>query len=745
MASATCSSSSRRWPCSPPRVGTLRSGRRAAGRRRRWLRVRWPFGIAEPAAVPAPQPPEPVRVLHPAHRRAAGGLRPVRDGLLGQLRPAGGRAGRQRAAERAQMPLRRHRQCVGGRRGRRGAFPVALVSHEAPGRIPSGHPAAQGIPTGRDRRGRAPRRDSSCDHERRHAALRRAPRAGIPAAGGTAQQTGARADDRSAAITDHRRLRRAVDPLSGQRRVFRFGRALQRHLSPARVRFATSGDAAWQRSARAPAGSSGSSRTAGASTVVALEPSDAFYGAQGQHRCRTRSDRVPQGDRRSPAADGRSRLRVFHRRDAPHSRTRRPWPRRPFAPSGPAAPSPSGCTAAKATRPTLLVAGSLWGFTRRLPHRGLDLFVRRSTRPSGSTCTACRWLPLPLAAYMQRVMLPLTPAKRRVVIYDQLNPAYAKYYTRAEAEALMTDAGFVDIRLHHRHGYSWSRHRPQARRHETTRVDCRAGLQRGGDARRVRLAPGACGGALSNPATRFEFVLVDDGSTDGSLKLARTLIASEPRLRVVELRRNFGQTPALQAGLGRRTRRNRRLDGLRPAALSRRPPAVSRSDRGGLRSRLRLAARSPGRHRPALAVSRRQLDDPAGLGPVDSRRRHDLSRLSRRSRAASPSAGRTAPLRARAGEHGGRTGHRGPDPQHRAAGRTIELRPGPDDQRLPRHPVSLLLPLLLHPAAEGVRQDRAAARRCGCGHRGVARRLLVGHGHVQPSGSAAAGSCWPRC
>jgi glycosyltransferase involved in cell wall biosynthesis len=47
----------------------------------------------------------------------------------------------------------------------------------------------------------------------------------------------------------------------------------------------------------------------------------------------------------------------------------------------------------------------------------------------------------------------------------------------------------------------------------------------------------------------FEFILVDDGSTDGTLDLAKGLIASEPRLRVVELRRNFGQTAALQAGL----------------------------------------------------------------------------------------------------------------------------------------------------------------------------------------------------
>jgi glycosyltransferase involved in cell wall biosynthesis len=47
----------------------------------------------------------------------------------------------------------------------------------------------------------------------------------------------------------------------------------------------------------------------------------------------------------------------------------------------------------------------------------------------------------------------------------------------------------------------------------------------------------------------FEFVLVDDGSTDGTLDLARRLITDEPRLRVLELRRNFGQTAALQAGL----------------------------------------------------------------------------------------------------------------------------------------------------------------------------------------------------
>ena len=47
----------------------------------------------------------------------------------------------------------------------------------------------------------------------------------------------------------------------------------------------------------------------------------------------------------------------------------------------------------------------------------------------------------------------------------------------------------------------------------------------------------------------FEFILVDDGSTDESLSVARKLISADKRVRVVELRSNYGQTAALQAGL----------------------------------------------------------------------------------------------------------------------------------------------------------------------------------------------------
>ena len=47
----------------------------------------------------------------------------------------------------------------------------------------------------------------------------------------------------------------------------------------------------------------------------------------------------------------------------------------------------------------------------------------------------------------------------------------------------------------------------------------------------------------------FELVLVDDGSSDGSLEVLERLAESDPRVRVVVLSRNFGHQLALTAGL----------------------------------------------------------------------------------------------------------------------------------------------------------------------------------------------------
>ena len=46
----------------------------------------------------------------------------------------------------------------------------------------------------------------------------------------------------------------------------------------------------------------------------------------------------------------------------------------------------------------------------------------------------------------------------------------------------------------------------------------------------------------------FEFIIIDDGSQDNSLSVAKDLMKNEDRLRIAELRRNYGQTAAIQAG-----------------------------------------------------------------------------------------------------------------------------------------------------------------------------------------------------
>ena len=47
----------------------------------------------------------------------------------------------------------------------------------------------------------------------------------------------------------------------------------------------------------------------------------------------------------------------------------------------------------------------------------------------------------------------------------------------------------------------------------------------------------------------YEVVYVDDGSADGSYQVLEELAAQDPRVKVVRLRRNFGQTAALLAGI----------------------------------------------------------------------------------------------------------------------------------------------------------------------------------------------------
>ena len=55
--------------------------------------------------------------------------------------------------------------------------------------------------------------------------------------------------------------------------------------------------------------------------------------------------------------------------------------------------------------------------------------------------------------------------------------------------------------------------------------------------------------ALDKLGRSAEIIYVDDGSSDGSLKVLRHLAELDPRVRVVALRRNYGQTAAMSAGI----------------------------------------------------------------------------------------------------------------------------------------------------------------------------------------------------
>jgi len=65
----------------------------------------------------------------------------------------------------------------------------------------------------------------------------------------------------------------------------------------------------------------------------------------------------------------------------------------------------------------------------------------------------------------------------------------------------------------------------------------------------VRLLHERISEALMGADLRYEILFVDDGSRDRTLEIAAAIAEQDPRLRVVEFRANYGQTPAMAAGI----------------------------------------------------------------------------------------------------------------------------------------------------------------------------------------------------
>ena len=57
--------------------------------------------------------------------------------------------------------------------------------------------------------------------------------------------------------------------------------------------------------------------------------------------------------------------------------------------------------------------------------------------------------------------------------------------------------------------------------------------------------------ALEHTGRSYEIIVIDDGSTDRSFEILKTLQAGDEHLRVVRFRRNYGQTAAFAAGFDR--------------------------------------------------------------------------------------------------------------------------------------------------------------------------------------------------
>lgn len=193
---------------------------------------------------------------------------------------------------------------------------------------------------------------------------------------------------------------------------------------------------------------------AGAADVTAVEPSDAYdalcrnldAAADRVHLVKATADKLPDGPYDFVVALG-----VLHHIPEPG-----PAVARAFEALKPGGRMLIWMYGREGNELYLAFAEPMRRITTRLPDAvvsGLSMFL---TAALTAYTWACRFLPLPMHAYLRSVIAKYDWHYRYLTVFDQLNPRHSKYYRRAEVEALLEDAGFVDVELFHRHGYSWT-------------------------------------------------------------------------------------------------------------------------------------------------------------------------------------------------------------------------------------------------------------------------------------------------
>ena len=68
------------------------------------------------------------------------------------------------------------------------------------------------------------------------------------------------------------------------------------------------------------------------------------------------------------------------------------------------------------------------------------------------------------------------------------------------------------------------------------------------EAENVGILHGEIAAAVNNRTEDYEIIFIDDGSSDGSLSALKKLHAGDARVKIVEFRKNFGQSAAISAG-----------------------------------------------------------------------------------------------------------------------------------------------------------------------------------------------------